>query len=161
MARGIRFTRAEAALLKEILGFYVESCRRNEGKVKTRLKEAESIISKLELAEMPVKRGTYLAVNDAVAAFKEVLGQRLVAPGFQAVGVLSQMKNRIQALGLTRADCVSIAKTAGAQWQGPIRAESLVRQADVLMAGAQQTFGSHIAPPPRQSSPVELADDDI
>ncbi len=159
MAKGIRFTKVERQFLRRLLETGWEGTQIDYGAKFEKLRV--SVFEKLELAEMPVKRGTYLTVTDAIAAFREVLGQRLVAPGFQAVGVLAQMKNRIQALGLTRADCVSIAKTAGAQWQGPIRAESLVRQADVLMAGAQQSFGKSFAPPPRQSSPVELSEEDI
>lgn len=123
------------------------------------VKLAESVLSKLELAEMPVARGTYLTVDDAIEAFSEVLGARLLAPEKKAVGVRSQMKSRIQALGLTRADCTTVAKVAAAKWQGVIRAESLVRQADRLMAESQLEF----APPPRQQvpSPVELGDDEI
>lgn len=158
MAKGIRFTKPERELLHQLTSFYRESSQRNADR-KTRSKLADSILEKLELAELPVSKGTYLTVPDAISAFREVLGPRLVAPGFQAVGVLAQMKNRIQSLGLTRADCVAVAKVAGIQWAGPIRAESLVRQADVLMAGAQQTFST--APPPRQSSPVELGEEDI
>jgi hypothetical protein len=153
--KGIRFTKSERDSLKKILGHVHLSDYGSRI-----VKDAHAILEKLELAEMPVKKGTYLSTNDAIAAFKEVLGQRLLAPGFQAVGVLAQMKNRIQALGLTRQDCVTIAKVAGSEWQGVIRAESLVRQADKLLAKSQLDIKS-FAPPPRGGGAVELSDDEI
>jgi hypothetical protein len=153
MAKGVRFAKAEREWLKG----WLEPLTRVDGKS---AKLAQSVLDKLELAEMPVAKGTYLTVPDAISAFRGVLGTRLVAPGFQARGVLAQMKQRIQALGLTRADCVSIAKVAAAEWRGPVRAESLVRQADVLMAGAQGEFES-TKHPHRDQSPVELGEEDI
>src|SRR5690606_29631606 len=112
----------------------------------------ESALKKLELAEMPVKqRG--LTVPDAIKAFREVLGPRLLAPRYEARGVLGQMKNRIQALGLTRDDCITIAKAAAVEWQGVIRAESLVRQADKLLASAQMEVPLTSTPHTRDLSP--------
>ncbi len=70
----------------------------------------------------------------AVEAFKEVLGDRLVLPPGGANGVWGALGARLRALGLTRDDCVLAARAAAAEWRpGPIRAESLVRQADVLL----------------------------
>lgn len=155
MAKGVRFTKSERESLKSVLSHVYLTDYGSRI-----VKDAASILEKLELAEMPVKKAPGLSVNDAIAAFREVLGQRLLAPGYQAVGVLAQMKNRIQALGLTRDDCVRVATVAGAQWQGVIRAESLVRQADKLLAGSQGDT-KPFAPPPRGGSPVELGEDDI
>lgn len=151
--RGVRFTKAEREWLKA----FVEPQSRVESKG-GRL--ARSVLEKIELAEMPVRRGTYLTVPDVIEAFREVLGARLLAPRHEAAGVRAQMKNRIQALGLTRADCVTAAKVAGAKWQGTIRAESIVRQADMLLAESQLSLPTSRTPPPRQS-PVELGDDEI
>lgn len=154
MARAIRFTKAERELLLRLVSPVDMSLNNCGSKI---VKTAAAIRAKLELSELPVK-GSYLTVTDAISAFREVLGNRLVAPGFQAVGVLGQMKNRIQALGLTRADCVTIAKVAGAEWQGLVRAESLVRQADKLMANGQLEIST---PHTRNGSPVELGEEDI
>lgn len=158
MAKGIRFTKPERDFIRRAVGLL---CSPWGEQTKLTQKLADSVNEKLELSEMPVKKGTYLTVPDAISAFRSVLGQRLVAPGFQAVGVLSQMKQRIQALGLTKSDCVQIAKVAGAEWRGPIRAESLVRQADVLMAGAQGELEGTKHPTHQDSSPVELGEEDI
>lgn len=155
MARGIRFTKAEREVIRAALDDFITEVPKPP-------KAAHTALAKLDLAELPVKKGTYLTTSDAIAAFREVLGQRLLAPGFQAVGVLAQMKNRIQALGLTRQDCTAIAKAAGAEWQGVIRAESLVRQADKLLAGSQLALGQgQRTPQSRSHSPVELGDDEI
>lgn len=161
MAGALRLTKAERELIKAA----VECFGGDSAKER---KARDSILTKLELAELPVKKGTYLTVNDAIAAFKEVLGPRLLAPRFEARGVLGRMKNRIQALGLTRQDCVSIAKVASVQWAGIIRAESLVRQADKLLVEAQQpmpfdkeTMPGQRTPQTKTASPVELGDEEI
>lgn len=146
--KGVRFTKAERAVIKELVTEWMAG---NDSKTGT------SIIDKLEAAELPVKKSG-LTVSDAIAAFREVLGARLVAPPFTAVGVLSQMKNRIAALGLTRGQCTTIAKVAAAEWRGPVKAESLCRQADTLLAASQQDFKFYNEPP---RSPVELDDDEI
>ena len=101
----------------------------------------ESLLLKLEKAEMlagaPRVRG--LSPQVAAEAFKEVLGNRLVLPPSGAGGAWGAMGARIKALGLSRGDCVNIAKAAAADWRpGPIRAESLVRQADVLLTSLQK-----------------------
>lgn len=96
----------------------------------------DSLLTKLDKAELMsgVKRG--LSPQDAVEAFKEVLGTRLVAP---LGSVWGEIGGRIRRLGLSRMQCVTIAKVAKDQWRpGPIKAESLVRQAEVLLSGAQQ-----------------------
>lgn len=97
----------------------------------------ESLLLKLEKAEMLAgSKVRGLSPQVAAEAFKEVLGNRLVLPPSGAGGAWGAMAARIKALGLSRSDCVRIAKTAVAEWRpGPIRAESLVRQADVLLAG--------------------------
>jgi hypothetical protein len=98
----------------------------------------ETLVDKVSDAELRQKTragGKGLAPQVAIEAFREVLGKRLVLPlpaEFGQLGVLLRTK------GLTRMQCVSVAKTAAADWRpGPIRALSLVRQADVLLAGAQ------------------------
>lgn len=154
MAGALRFTKAERELIRHAL----EWLRQGQDKSS---KTAESVLEKLELAELPVRKGSYLTVPDAISAFREVLGQRLLAPRFEARGVLGQMKNRIQALGLTRQDCITIAKVAGEQWQGVIRAESLVRQADKLLADGQCELPIKRTPQADSRAPVELSDDDI
>jgi len=151
---GVRFTKAEREVIKYAIGELVSVRKASDHK------HLDSVLAKLELAEMPVKKGTYLTVPAAIDAFRGVLGNRLVAPPFSALGVLGKMKNRIQALGLTAADCVTVAKVAGAQWQGVIKAESLVNQADKLLAESQLELDPG-APPPPKRSPVQLGDEDI
>jgi hypothetical protein len=159
MAGAIRFTKAE----REWMRGWLENAVKADAEVgdTKAVRAGESVLKKLELAELPVKQRSYLTVPDAIKAFREVLGPRLLAPRYEARGVLGQMKNRIQALGLTRSDCTTIAKVAGAEWKGVIRAESLVRQADKLLAGAQMELPATSTPHLRDSSPVELSDDEI
>lgn len=154
MARGLRLTKLE----REVVKFALEDW---SPKKAAWIKARESINAKLEESELPVKRSSYLTVDDAIAAFRGVLGPRLIAPLPAAAGVKAQMKNRIQALGLTRADCESVARVAGVQWDGQIRAESLVRQADKLMAEAQLELPTAPRKPGTAPAPVELDDDDI
>lgn len=150
--KGIRFTKAERKWLVETL----EQCRTTALTAMVR----DTILAKLELAEMPVANKQYgVTVTDAITAFRETLGRRLIAPPFAAVGVLSQMKNRLAALGLTRGDCTTIAKVAAATWRGPVRAESLVRQADKLLAQSQQEIDWTDGAP--AVTPVELSDEEL
>lgn len=102
---------------------------------------AHALLEKIDNAEIRQKTkavGKGLAPQVAIEAFREVLGKRLVPPlqgEFGQLGVLLRNK------GLTRMQCISVAKTAAAEWRaGPIRVLSLVRQADVLLAGAQTDF---------------------
>lgn len=98
----------------------------------------ESFLLKLEKAEMLKGAKKGLDPRTAVEAFREVLGDRLVAP---LGSVWGELGGRLRRLGLSRMDCVTIAKVAKEQWRrGPIKAESLVRQAEVLLAAAQQDF---------------------
>lgn len=156
--KGVRFTKAEAALVRELLEWDTHKTYRDAGK---RHAVGVAALNKLEAAEMPVKKPTYgVTVPEAIEVFRGVLGRRLIAPPWSAAGVLAQMKNRLVALGLTRGDCTTIAKVAAAEWQGPVRAESLVRQADKLMAMAQQEID--LTPTNNTGgSPVELTDEDV
>lgn len=154
MARGIRFTKAERAVVKALLEKYIAETG------VPRQRNADSALAKLEESELPVKKSTCLTVPDAIAAFRWVLGPRLIAPPFSAAGVLGQMKNRIQALGLTKTDCEAIAKVAGVEWEGQIRAESLVRQADKLLTESQLPLPTAPRAAPAGGA-VELDDDDL
>jgi hypothetical protein len=100
----------------------------------------ESLLDKIERAEMLRAGATKgLGAQRAVELFAEVLGSRLVRPPSGAGQSWGAMAARLKTLGLTETDCRTIARVAAAGWRpGPIRAESLVRQADVLLAGAQQ-----------------------
>lgn len=92
-----------------------------------------SLIEKIDAKETRVPG---LSARTAVEAFRRVLGNRLVLPPSGAAGAWGAMARRLSALALTEDDCSTIAKRAAAEWRsGPIRAESLVRQADVLLAG--------------------------
>ncbi len=122
---------ADVALLKLVLGEF------NNGSTK---KHIAALLAKIEKVEMlaGMKR-TGITVGAALDAFKGVLGPRLLVPPSSAAGVFGQMAQRLKALGLTAADCVAVAKSANERWpRGAIRAESLVRQADSLLAEAQQ-----------------------
>lgn len=154
--RGVRFTKAETAWMLGWLQSSLEAERESGKRGDVRL--GESVITKLEAAELPVRDSCAVKVTDAIAAFREVLGGRLIAPPFGAAGVLGAMKRRMAALGLSLTDCRTIAKIAGAAWRGPIRAESLVRQADKLLAESQ---GELVTDDRQVVSPVELNDDEI
>lgn len=153
--RGVRFTKAEVAALL--------SAAEHE-RLATRGSAALSrAVDKLEAATLPVKKPTYGAtVPQAIEAFRGVLGARLVCPPWTAKGVLAMMSKRLTALGLTVGDCTTIAKVAAAQWQGAVRAESLVRQADKLLQESQLDLPS-VQHPNKQTmpAPLELSDDDI
>jgi hypothetical protein len=133
MAGGIRLTKGEREYLRQAVEFSREM--NLQAGDRRGMKSADAIIAKLEAAEKPKGAGVGAAV--AVEAFREVLGARLIAPLPSARGVWAQIQNRLNALGLSRMDCVSAAKVAGSEWRGSIKAESIVRQADRLLQAAQ------------------------
>jgi hypothetical protein len=98
----------------------------------------------------PKKRGGGLTVADAVKVLQGVLGRRLVLPAaFPRCGQswYVQLQNRINASGLTAAHLTAAANVAADQWRGPIKAESLIRQADVLLADAEEVeYAGEAAP---------------
>lgn len=143
--KGVRFTKAEREWLVEVL----EQCRGS--------KYRDLVLAKLEAAELPVKKSAGISVMEVIGIFRGVLGNRLIAPPFTAVGVLAQMKNRIAALGLTEALCKQAAEEAGRRWTGPIRAESIVRQADALLAPYFPSRDEELG----YRTPLELDDADI
>lgn len=149
--KGVRFTKAEREFL--VLAIETHDCTPKQENLR------DAIKAKLELAEMPVNKPAGLKVADAISAFRGVLGRRLVEPPSAAYGVMGYMKQRIAALGLTVRDCETIAKVAAAEWRGAVKAESLVRQADRLLAASQQSLPYDVDRP--DNAPVELDADDI
>lgn len=137
MATAIRFTKPEREWLREWVTANLEA---ESQAIHVRgIKLGQSVLDKLIESERPKEsRGAGLAVTDALDAFKSALGDRLVVPPTPGKPWWAMMGNGLKKYGLTRQQCVTIAKTAGAKWRsGFIKAESLVRQATVLLAEAQ------------------------
>jgi hypothetical protein len=105
-----------------------------------RLRAAQSVIDKLEKSTKPKPaKATGLSATVAVEAFKDVLGSRLLAPLPNAQGVWMGIGRRLAALGVSRMDCVAMAKSAAVLWpKGRIKAESIVRNAELLLSDVQQ-----------------------
>lgn len=82
------------------------------------------------------RKETGYSVRSAIEAAKGVLRSRLVLPaGKPSVVWFVQLQNRINASGLDEALIIKAATAAGEQWRGPVKFESLIRQADTLLAG--------------------------
>ena len=154
-ARAVTFTKLEREALKwagEVLPGLCEDSKQLRG--------LQSAVEKVEASEFPSKKPpTEFSVTAAINAFRGVLRDRLIVPPYSAVGVLAAMKRRIVALGLTEESCTQVARAAAEQWRGPIRAESLVRQADALLAGVE--YEGKRTPTPLSSGPLELSEEDI
>ncbi len=139
MAAGsIRLTKAERAYLEAALGS-------DPSKV------AGRILEKLERSELVKGRGRApgLGAQEAIRAFREVLGDRLVLPPPGAAGVYGQMANRLRDMGLTFDDCLTIARAAICWKARRIEAESLIRQAAKLLAEGPEGA-------PKASAPLEM-----
>ncbi len=103
-----------------------------------------------------IKPACVLSVKAAIESFRGVLGGRLVLPaGNPGAGWFSQMQKRINSSGLTVPLCLEAARLAGLEWKGPIKAESIIRQADVLLSEAGWGGSARTAPPEREDM-VEL-----
>lgn len=89
------------------------------------------------------KAGSGLTVASAVKVLDGVLGRRLVLPAaYPRCGQswFVQLQNRINASGLTEEHLKKAATEAAQAWRGRIKAESVIRQADVLLADAGDDF---------------------
>ena len=103
-------------------------------------------------AEMkPKKKGGGLTVSQAVETLQGVLPKRLVLPASwpnPGGQWFAQLQNRINASGLTAAHIKAAGQVAAAQWKGPIKAESIIRQTDVLLSDANMEKLGLEAPEP-------------
>jgi hypothetical protein len=151
VAAGVRFTKAE----REFILRAVDTCHTvKEEKLR------ESIVDKLEKSELVKGKGRApgLALSEAFSGFSQELGTRVTYPPRTAGPLLGQMANRLRMLGLTRGDCVTVARVAGLKWKGQIKAETLIRHAENLLVEARNpTLETH----PRTTAPEMVEMEDI
>lgn len=137
MALTLRLTDAEVALLKVMAQLKTVCADKAE------IKAATSILAKIDRAELKAQtkaNASGVSIKEAVAAFTEVLGRRLILP---LQGQYAQLGVQLARLQLSREQCTAIAKAAAAEWRpGPIRVLSLVRQADVLLGSEGNPYKS-------------------
>jgi len=132
VASSIRFTKPERHVIRSALKWYEIS--------HPQCAHIDSITEKLDKSEQPKSTGG-LSVGAAIEAFREVLGARLVVPPNPSAGWYAQLGKKLADSGISRQECVAVAKQAEATWRtGSIKAESLIRQCDVLLAESQQSI---------------------
>jgi len=131
MARAVRFTKPERELIKRT--FHASQYNINNWGTGV-VKLASSILDKVAESEAPQERSTGLTVQDALAAFRSVLDRRLVPP---LGNTYARIQAQLKSLGLTREQCIAAAEQAGRQWKGPIKAHSIVNQAETLLHNAE------------------------
>jgi hypothetical protein len=148
---GIRFTKAERAVIRYMLSGPSDSLLASEKKA------AASVLEKLDLSELVKgkKRSAGLGAARACEVFAQVLGPRLVRPPPGAVEIYGAIGNRVRQLALTEEDCHYIATKASHLWTGMIKAESIVRNAEMLMA---VDVGTPAKPVSRVAAPVGMED---
>lgn len=145
--RAVRFTRLEAQLLTELIGPALTADSLKARKI------ASVIAAKLVAANTP-KPAKGTPIREAIDAFRRALGNRLVVPPSSAAALYASMQRRLSDLGIGAADCYEVARIAAVVWEGSVRAESLVRQADKLLGSDEQ-------PKAAAGSPVTLGDDEL
>lgn len=119
---GIRFTKAERQLIRSAI------------EALSHTKVTESILEKLDRSEVtPKKKREGMSVAAAIEAFRGVLGSRLVLPPNPSAGWYAMQSAQLTRLGMTPDLCRAVAMQAGSIWQGNIKAESIIRQADRLL----------------------------
>lgn len=149
MASAIRLTKAERDLIRRRL--VVET----EKEAATR----ETILEKLTRSELPPVKKRGISLTDAIAAVRGVLGSRLVLPPTITAGWAAAQTNRLNQLGMTLDLCRLVAEEAGRQWRGPIKMESVVRQADRLLHDIGQTVTPSPSSAPR--AVFDLEDEEL
>lgn len=112
-------------------------------------------------AEMtPKKRkGEGITVTRAVDVLKGVLGKRLVLPAsWPNPGKMwfIPLQNRLNSSGLQKEHIEAAAKVAAAQWKGPIKAESVIRQTDTLLSDANMEMLGLSLPDPVSADMEDL-----
>jgi hypothetical protein len=132
--------------LVEWLREYTESVAHND-------KKAAEVLGLIERAELlrGAKKPKGLAVGAAIDAFRGVLGGRLVLPPNPGPGWYAPLARRLADMGVNADDCRRAAAEAGQRWRGMIKAESIIRQCDVLLT-AETSVGS------KSGAPLEMED---
>lgn len=123
----LRFTKAEREFIRKILTPLPPEWKVGE------LKLADSILDKLEKSELVrgTGRAPGLPYPAILAAFRAGLGDRLLNPMGATVARLCA---RVRELGLSIDDCTAIAVSAAKRWRGPVKAISLVNNAELLLS---------------------------
>lgn len=133
MARGVRFTKPERALIRKLIG---GTQAHHVGSL-TQQKVAQEVLRKLDEAEQPKERGgaeCSLTLTAAIDAFRIALAKRLVMPPNPPPSWYAIQQKKLNNLGLTRESAFEVAKKASEQWNGPVKVESLINQAAALLA---------------------------
>src|SRR5262245_30377449 len=104
MARAVRFVKAEREFIRLAIDTF--DCKPKQESLR------DAVNRKLDESEAPPEKRNGLSIREAVTAFQEALARRLVLPPDGANGIYAQMQKRLTALGLSRQDCVTIAKQA-------------------------------------------------
>mgnify|MGYP001577741393 CR=1 FL=1 len=137
MATTLRLRKADLELLAAV-DTHV-TCENGESISAKQVRAWSIFYERVLTAEMRPRKTSVLSVTAAIEAFRGVLGKRLVVPaGNPGAGWYAQLQNRINSSGLTPELCRTAAEMAAVMWKGPIKAESVIRQADVLLSDAAE-----------------------
>lgn len=135
MARAVRFLKPERELIQRYAQSIVDCPTAIPKGV---VKAAQGIVAKLAESEAPQdKSRSHLSVQEAISLFQGVLGRRLIIPPNGASLIYIQMSKRLKSLGLDKDQCRIAAEEAGRQWQGNIKAQSIINQAERLLQDAE------------------------
>jgi hypothetical protein len=158
LARAVRFTKPEREEIRAGLEWRAKLTVNRPGRGPEPTKSSKvalAALAKLDASEKPVEKvssGVSCAV--AIEAFRKVLGPRLVVPPNPGAPYWVTMTRGLQSGGYTAEQCRRIAEVAAVEWQGRIKAESLVRQgAELLTREAPQEEYDSAVP--------NLTDDDM
>jgi hypothetical protein len=116
----------------------------------------ESTLDKLDRSELIRGKGrpsTATPIRDVMRVFSGVLGRRLIPPPSSGRQIWAQMQRRVDALGVDLEGCRELAEEAGRRWQGSIKAESIVRQAERLQHPLDTNEGNREV---SERTPVEM-----
>ena len=155
MASSLRFSQKERDYLRRVIA---EAEGAEPGKI------GEGVLEKLERSELTgTKKSTPgIGWQRAANAMREVLGKSLALPPRPTEQWMAWMSQRIKMLGLSEADCRSIAKVVQAKgWRPPISFETLIKGADRHLSEAQMPLPAVTSTPSRSgwTAPTEVDDE--
>jgi hypothetical protein len=133
--RAIEFARTELSTLLIDVQRYADDKKKAKAVGET-IQRLQGLTDRYNAASLP-KAKAALDYRTLFEAARSVLGNRAVAPPSGAWVIISQIVKRVELLGLSLDDWRSVCKAAGMRWKGVIRIESVARQADKLLSGAE------------------------